>query len=362
MPLFGLSSGRRRNNLLLLLSCALVSIAGIMNVLGTNLEGRRLGAPSSLREEYMCGGTIRLTADELEFGCSNQTSSDSKNYTMGAVVQVFNHAPQASLVLKGLESQRAMKHILVMDDGSSDGSFEAYQSAAGNQTRVFRMGNVHEVRNYNRGLELLKEDVDFYTLMQDDDVLNGQDEWVEHALDIYRRFPRLCVLGGWIGWDHMRGGSLKPPEYYGNEKPNYYTPIREKTNRTCGEHEFRFVLGVASSPMILRKECVNELGPLSTMYTEPGEPGILFDIEYSLRAWKHGWQVGLYRTEFHHGVGGHSTRKTRELRARVAKANQKGIQWLREHYGQLHCTYRHETANTTTTAGSKTTSSSIKTT
>ena len=43
-------------------------------------------------------------------------------------------------------------------------------------------------------------------------------------------------------------------------------------------------------------------------YSEPGHPGIVFDVEVCLRAWSQGWQVGLYNPlGFDRNVGGRGT-------------------------------------------------------
>lgn len=307
------------------------------------------------RLRYYCNGEVSVSADEIEVGCASNVTV--RPMEMGVVVQLYNHADQAEGVVRGLVNQKPVRRILVTDDGSTDGSMEAYRkalnaSARRNQniiTNVIRTPNVHEIRNYNRGMELMMKEnpsIELFALMQDDDVLQddeNNDRWAERAVELFQRFPRLCVLGGYIGFEHIHNGLLRGFEYHGNEKSYNHKPSIE-ISQNCSGLQFQFVMSVASSPMILRKQCVQDIGLLSEMYTQPGDPGILFDVEYSLRAWaSRSWQVGIYRTEFHHGVGGHGTLSSREKRKQRQAANVKGQKWIREQHrggGHLHCYYR----------------------
>jgi GT2 family glycosyltransferase len=276
---------------------------------------------------------------------------------MAAIVQVYNHEKQAAEVIQSLTSQSNMAKILVYEDGSTDGSLAAYQQATAGllHAEVLEGGNVHEIRNYNKGMEKLMADessnnIELFALMQDDDILTTteKDDWGPRASELFQRHPSLCVLGGYVAWNHVEGGKLRGQEYYGNEKS--YNPKLEKVHfkQPCGAQTFRFVGVIASSPMILRKSCVQELGLLSNMSTEPGDPGIMFDVEYSLRAWaSEKWTVGLYQTEFTHGVGGHSSMKNQELRLKRLDTGNRARKWLQAHYhgAHLHCTYEHSEGN-----------------
>lgn len=279
---------------------------------------------------------------------------------MAAIIQVYNHEKEAAGVIRGIASQSNMASILVYDDGSTDNSKAAYEQAIAElvpnniTAHVLDGGNVHEIRNYNRGMERIMAEqrhVELFALMQDDDVMPLHNDWAPRASELFQRHPHLCVLGGYVGWTHLQGGKLKGLEYYGNE-PSYNKKLEQVRNvKQCGGNNennfFRFIGVIASSPMILRRTCVEELGLLSTMSTDPGEPGILFDVEYSLRAWaSEKWSVGLYQTEFRHGVGGHSSLKSKELRHKRLLAGNKARQWLQQQYdgAHLHCNYEHAAA------------------
>ena len=299
-------------------------------------------------KQFRCGDRV-VPGEKIHKACRAPTPTEV--LPMAAIVQAFNHAKQAVMVVEGLASQSNMKKIIVFEDGSTDDSLEAYQEAIAGvpHAEVISGGNVHEIRNYNRGMEqVMKEspEIELFALMQDDDVLTTKnDDWGPRASELFERHPQLCVLGGYVGWSHLKGGSLKGTELYGNE-PSYNKNLeKEPITRMCGNQHFRFVAAIASSPMILRKSCVQELGLLSGMTSEPGEPGILFDVEYSLRAWTSTkWQVGLYRTGFTHGVGGHASMRDKEKRQIRKEVGNHARHWLVEHYkgASLHCKYESE--------------------
>lgn len=306
--------------------------------------------PSSPGPDYMnflCGPQT-VWGQDIHDSCSAPTPDHVM--PMASIVQVYNHAKSAGDVIKGLTSQSNMARILVYEDNSTDGSFEAYQEAIQNvsNAEIIRGWNVHEIRNYNKGMDgLLKwaPNIELFALMQDDDVLNNlDDDWGRRASDIFQRHPNLCVLGGYVGWTQLHGGKLQGIEWYGNEPS--YNPRNKKVQiaQRCGDSRFRFVAAIASSPMILRRSCVEDIGLLSEMTTAPGDPGILFDVEYSLRAWNsNNWTVGLYETGFSHGVGGHSTLKGKEKRQKRIQAGHNARHFLVENHNgaNLNCRYQH---------------------
>jgi GT2 family glycosyltransferase len=305
--------------------------------------------PTNGPMQFRCDKRI-VPGEQIQVAC--RAPPPSITLPMAAIVQVYNHKKQATNVIQSLTSQSNMAKILVYEDGSTDGSMAAYQEATASipHAQVLEGGNVHEIRNYNKGMEKLMADefnnhIELFALMQDDDILTtGQDDWGPRASELFQRHPSLCVLGGYVAWSHVEGGKLRGQEYYGNEKS--YNPKLEKVHfkQPCGSQTFRFVGVIASSPMILRKSCVQELGLLSTMSTEAGDPGIMFDVEYSLRAWASDkWTVGLYQTEFTHGVGGHSSMKNQELRLKRLETGNKARKWIQAHYhgAHLHCAYEN---------------------
>jgi GT2 family glycosyltransferase len=185
--------------------------------------------------------------------------------------------------------------------------------------------------------------IQFFALMQDDDILPIHDAWAERATDYFKLFPKLCVLGGYVAWNSVGPHGIPAEvEFTSNEFSYNLRNFRTLIPTRCKKHPFMFTQAIASSPMIVRRSCVAEIGPLSALATAPGEPGILFDIEYSLRAWEKGWQVGLYRTEFTHGVGGHGSTATPEKQAARTKVEAGALDYVsRNRMLPARCEYEY---------------------
>ena len=309
---------------------------------------------------FYCGSNVMVRQHEIEQACRINKSLKAPAMKIGAIVQVYNHASQAQGVVDSLVIDQApIEEVIVIDDGSNDGSLEAYQRAfAVSLTkreknphvihRLIRGNNVHEIRNYNRGMELMmntSKNIDLFALMQDDDVLFQREwhPWAQQAVELFDRLPRLCVLGGYVGYEALSDGHVSGFEYYGSKRSYNNVPMLQ-IQQMCGNITFQFMMAIASSPMILRKECVQDIGLLSVMVTSPGDPGILFDVEYSLRAWSQGWQVGLYRTGFSHGCGGHSSMISPLKQKQRDAVMQKNSQYLEMIYHRLsmRCHYHPE--------------------
>jgi hypothetical protein len=61
---------------------------------------------------------------------------------------------------------------------------------------------------------------------------------------------------------------------------------------------FMYAYKVNASPMIVRRSVFLRVGMFHPGYSCPGDAGISFDFEYSVRMWWHGYQVGLYDSQF----------------------------------------------------------------
>ena len=61
---------------------------------------------------------------------------------------------------------------------------------------------------------------------------------------------------------------------------------------------FMFVEAINVGPVFIRRQRFLELGGLDFKYAPVGWPGIHFDVELSLRVWRHGGKVAWYRPGF----------------------------------------------------------------
>jgi hypothetical protein len=204
-----------------------------------------------------------------------------KERSVAAIIQSFDHASVACNITRDLANQRILSHVLIYDDGSTDGSEDTYREClklhklTPGSSSVFSSPNLHEVRNYNRGLRHIAKhapaSVEYIALMQDDDVLLDPTEpWMERGVALFEAFPSLCVLGGLSGWTTLNSEAQVGREdgdegtsteftsfeltYIENNKKQLSVPYQ------CRGIPFMFAMGVNTAPVLLRRSCVDEVG------------------------------------------------------------------------------------------------------
>ena len=116
--------------------------------------------------------------------------------TASAVVPVYNGAATLERCLASLVAQSpALKEVLVIDDGSSDGSWDIIEAFARREPRL-----VVQRHRPNAGLSrTLNEAIgratgDAILLLHQDAELLGSD-WVDRGLAVLRDRPRTCLSG-----------------------------------------------------------------------------------------------------------------------------------------------------------------------
>ena len=86
---------------------------------------------------------------------------------------------------------------------------------------------------------------------------------------------------------------------------------------------FMFVYKVNMGPMMARRSAFLKLGMYHPGFSCAGDPGIGFDYEFSIRAWKLGYKVGLTVSEFNNRVAGSMTSGTHSgPQKRIRDANE----------------------------------------
>ena len=137
-------------------------------------------------------------------------------------------------------------------------------------------------------------------LLQDDDMYPSQ-QWWRDALRIFAANPRVGVCGGRGGADLAMPESVPvradPIEHHDRhpdrtEGDVYSWPGIVRYTRVPGENLPGpvFVDQVNRAPMLVRRECYDEVG----RFDESFAPFQCDDKEFCIRAWKGGWQVALY--------------------------------------------------------------------
>ena len=132
-------------------------------------------------------------ADAREFYRNATKLSSIK--TVAAVVLSHNHEATVTRIADALREE--VDFIVIVEDGSTDGSYEAWREALRSHAnaKIIRTPDVHEIRAYNRGAAVANADV--YCFLQDDDIPNDRG-WGRRVLSLYDSFrkQRLAVLSG----------------------------------------------------------------------------------------------------------------------------------------------------------------------
>jgi hypothetical protein len=211
---------------------------------------------------------------------------------LGVVVTSFNQRWNVDALADRLLHNPHVDEVVVSEDGSLDGSHEAWMARlAGPNHFLISSNDLHEIRSLDRAVRLSRAEI--ICIIQDDDVV-PDDDWAARALRLFERHDRLGVLGGFMAYSdapRFDPQSLEPSLAF------------IATSTTEGG-EFRFVPTVAIGPYYLRARCYEECGGFDPAFSDPGQAGVGFDEEFGLRAWLKGWQTGFLHQPFKTGTPG----------------------------------------------------------
>lgn len=220
-----------------------------------------------------------------------------------------------------------MQELIVCEDGSLDGSHEAWlRLLVKPNDFLLHSNDLHEIRTYNRAIKVAHGTV--VCLMQDDDRPPRDGAWLDLALDLFDRNPRLAVLGGWCGFDQYFDIEYNAPWLPAGEN---VIPFLDPSTR----RPLIFVENVNIGPYFVRKQVFEELGGFDLRFSGVGEPGITFESEFCYRAWSAGHQVALTNipvkqqaSKVGYILPGGTTMWANEARVRNERANKELIKSL----------------------------------
>jgi glycosyltransferase involved in cell wall biosynthesis len=199
------------------------------------------------------------------------------------IVQSFNRVSNIEQLIDGLRGM-GQHELIVCEDGSLDGSREKWTSYLDRPNDFLIYSNdLHEIRTLDRAIRFARADI--VCLVQDDDLIPRETNWLLSALGQFSAHPRLAILGGFMAFES-------------------FDPDPAKAKRIWGGDEFRFVHHVNIGPYFIRRRSYEALGGWEHSFSEVGEPGIGFDNELCLRAWMNDYQVGYSFVPFK-GPSGH---------------------------------------------------------
>ncbi len=200
-----------------------------------------------------------------------------------AILLSFNHVYNTDDLYEGL-IESGFDEIIICEDGSIDGSFEAWRDKIKEKNHyILRSNDIHELRTYDKAIKM--SDAEIFCLLQDDDNIPKNDDWVKEALAYFEDDPDLGILGGARGrevhmhktWGVGNPGTTHPLEY-----------IHPKTNKP-----FMYIENINIGPYFMKKDLYLKIGGFDKACSKAGEPGILFESEICYRAWEAGFHVAL---------------------------------------------------------------------
>ena len=198
------------------------------------------------------------------------------------IVHSFNRISNIEQLIDGLRLM-GDHELIVCEDGSLDGSHEKWMSYLDRPNDfLIHSNDLHEIRALDRAIRFSRSDI--VCLVQDDDTIPRDTAWLDDALQAFARYPRLAIVGGFMGFES-------------------FDPDPAKARRIWGGG-FRFVHHVNIGPYFIRRTDYEALGGWEYSFSAAGEPGICIDNELCLRAWMNGYQVG-YRFVPFKGPAGH---------------------------------------------------------
>ncbi|MGA7675045.1 MAG: glycosyltransferase [Rhizomicrobium sp.] len=220
---------------------------------------------------------------------------------LSVIIQLFNKKQNIASIIAALKHGNA-DEIIVIDDGSRDGAIEILPGLlTGKNEFVVRCNDLFEVRTYSRAIDFSRGEI--VALLQDDDLPPESGSWMEEAIALFGKYPKLAVLGGFLGLELSFGPPQEPHDRLMARQPAPSAKIAY-TLRSLGpdkkSHQtFDFIEVINRAPMFVRRSALSVLGGIDQVFA----PFQCDDVDLCLKAWLGGFQVGLYHAPFVHDVG-----------------------------------------------------------
>ena len=211
------------------------------------------------------------------------------------VFQTFNKSHLIRLVLNPF-IKKGFKHIILFADGCLDNTLtKAVSILKGKGHAVIAVNDVHEIRNYRFAITSdAAKNCEFALLMQDDDLYPLDFGWLDDALELMMRDPKLVVLGFNAAINYLQ---IRPAnETFETDVFQMRDDLVGLPNSWFGQiiqgpannGPFQYCQTVNRAPHLIRLKEFKML----TAFDSDFEPYHDDDVNYCFEIWKKGYRVG----------------------------------------------------------------------
>lgn len=258
--------------------------------LATHTEGTKFSF------EDKTGGCIGGLSRLCDSTPSCFAGHDGKHVKATIIVQFYKRDHMIQQLITRLKKFDV--EILINNDGNT--GHNSFMRWTDKRFHIIHAPNIHEIRGYTRLGHYARGE--YLVLLQDDDKPKNAG-WLRDMFKVFDSFPGIGMIGGHRGrldtgkqfdksTGQLRGVKYGTP----SKKGHKFKDIALKDPKS--KVKMMFLYKVNAAPLVLKRDVFLELGGFNKNLSCPGEPGIGFDFEYSMRLWYNNYQVALTETQF----------------------------------------------------------------
>lgn len=212
-------------------------------------------------------------------------SNFKRNWMVDVIIVTYNGMKWIDKCLKSIYRQEIISRIIVVDNGSQDGTINYIKDNYPSITVIANSENYGFGFSNNQGLNLaLQKGTEYAFLL-------NQDAWIEdHAIDKLVAIHKRNAEYGILSPAHLRGdGKAMDMKFAAfiaqSENYNLISDLYLHRNEMKEVYPVQFVNAAA---WLISKKCFHEVGGFAPIYHHYGE-----DMDYANRVLYHGFKIGF---------------------------------------------------------------------